>query len=91
MIPKNAVPWEESFPAGIGHTSIDFIRNHGNREQIMKAKSGDEIAAVELVKKCIKLERVNLLKEKYSDCVIVTMYSRSIPLIILVPALCKDY
>lgn len=45
------IPWEGDFPAGIGHTSIDFLRNHGNRELFMQAKAGNEIAAVELVKK----------------------------------------
>lgn len=59
MAQEKVIPWEEDFPSGIGHTSIDFIRNHGNRDLFIKAKAGDEIAAVELVKKCIKGIYVN--------------------------------
>ena len=69
-------PWEEDFPPGIGQTSIDFIRNHGNRELFMKAKAGDEIAAVELIRKCIKKDRVAGLCNKYPDTVILPVMAK---------------
>lgn len=71
MLQGKTIPWEKNFPSGVGHTSIDFIRNHGNRELFMQAKAGDEIAAIELVRKCIKMDRVISLKNQYSDAVIL--------------------
>ena len=76
MSQEKVIPWEEDFPSGIGQTSIDFIRNHGNRELFMQAKAGDEIAAVELVKKCIKKDRVIDLYNQHPDAVILPVMAK---------------
>ena len=70
------IPWEEDFPSGIGHTSIDFIRNHGNRKLFIQAKAGDEIAAVELVRKCIKYDKISSIRNQYSDSVILPVLTK---------------
>lgn len=76
MSHKKVIPWEEDFPSGIGQTSIDFIRNHGNRELFMQAKAGDEIAAVELIRRCIKKEKVFSLYNQYPDAVILPVMAK---------------
>ena len=68
--------WEKEFPNGYGHTSIKFLRS--NRELFYKAKSGDEIAAVKLVKKCIKKDRVIQLKSKYPEALIAPVLAKTI-------------
>jgi hypothetical protein len=70
------ISWEEGFPSGIGHTSIGFIRNHGNRELFMQAKAGNEIAAVELVRKCIKKDKISSLRNQYPDAVLLPVLAK---------------
>lgn len=70
------ISWGNDFPDGYGHTSIDFLRNHGNRELFLKAKSGDETAAVELVKKCIKEDRIIQLRSKYPEALIIPVLAK---------------
>lgn len=76
MLQRKVIPWEEDFPSGIGQTSIDFIRNHGNRELFVKAKAGDEIAVVELVKKCIKKDRVTDLFSQFLNAVVLPVMAK---------------
>lgn len=73
---NGVIPWEAGFPAGIGHTSLDFLRNHGNRELFMQAKAGNEIAAVELVKKCIKKDRIIKLCNQYPSSIILPVMAK---------------
>lgn len=68
--------WEDNFPNGYGHTSIDFLRNHSNRDLFIKAKAGDAISAVDLVINCIKKERILQLQNKYKDAIIVPILAK---------------
>lgn len=70
---QKATPWGDNFPKGIGHTTIGFLKSekNGNAELHKKAKAGDEIAATQLVEKCIKKDRILQLAKQYPDAIIV--------------------
>lgn len=76
MSQEKVILWEDGFPSGIGHTSIDFIRNHGNRVLYMQAKAGNEIAAIELVKKCVKKDKMSDLRYNFPDAVILPVLAK---------------
>ena len=54
--------WESDFPKGFGHTSIAFLKRCLG---FISAKNGDISAARSIVKKCVKPNRINEIKEKF--------------------------
>ena len=60
--------WEQGFPKGYGHTSISYLKRCNGFES---AKNGDIRAAFDVVEKCVKKDRLNKLREKYPDSILL--------------------
>jgi len=67
-IHKTLFAWEENFPKGYGHTSIAYLRRCPS---FICAKNGNMNAAIHIVEKCIKVNRINDLEEKYPNSVLL--------------------
>ena len=76
MSQEKTISWEDDFPCGFGHTSIDYLRNNSNRDLFLKAKAGDMIAAIDLVINCVKKDRILQLQNKYSNAKIVPVLAK---------------
>lgn len=60
--------WEHNFPKGFGHTSIAFLKRCIGFED---AKNGDMDAALFVVSRCVKRDRICDLRRKYPDAILI--------------------
>jgi hypothetical protein len=60
--------WEDDFPTGQGHTTIAYLKRCIGFED---AKKGDIDAAHLVVSRCVKLDRLQELREKHPDAVLL--------------------
>jgi len=65
---KTSFGWEENFPKGYGHTSIAYLKRCLG---FVYAKNGDMNAAIYIVERCVKVNRINDLEEKYPDSILL--------------------
>ena len=71
---RSTTEWDERFPRGFGHTSIAFLRRCLG---FIDAKNGDLNAAQFVVSRCVKLERLQELREKYPEAVLLPVLGRN--------------
>ena len=70
--------WEADFPEGIGHTSISYMKRCDGYNA---AKNGDMLAAMRVVERCTKRDRIAAVKEQYPNAVLLPVISQNaIPL-----------
>jgi len=60
--------WEENFPKGYGHTSIAYLRRCSG---FNCAKNGNMNAAIHIIERCVKVNRIKYLEEKYPNSVLL--------------------
>lgn len=65
-------PWPEDFPEVYSHTSVNAITGHA---KFKAAKSGDPIAAQDLVNDLTKNDRLKALAEQYPDAIVVPVHA----------------
>jgi len=66
--------WEDGFPKGYGHTSLSYLKHCKGFEE---AKNGDMNAAIDVVKKCVKTNRLQEFRAEYSDSFLLPVRSRN--------------
>ena len=69
-----SLTWDKNFPKGYGHTSIAFLKRCCGFYQ---AKNGDLISALNVVSKCVKQERLQELRKKYPNAVLIPVLGRN--------------
>lgn len=69
-----SLTWDKDFPKGYGHTSIAFLKRcYG----FYQAKNGDFDAALNVVSKCIKQKRMQELRSKYPNAVLIPILGQN--------------
>ena len=69
-----SLTWDKNFPKGYGHTSIAFLKRcYG----FYQAKNVDLNLAHNVVRKCIKQDRLQKLREEYPDAVLIPVLGRN--------------
>lgn len=63
-------PWSDNFPKITVHTNASTLTRK-NREDHQRAKAGDEKAAIRLIKKLMKPERVRAIADSHPGAVVV--------------------
>lgn len=66
--------WDKDFPKGYGHTSIAYLKRCVGFEQ---AKAGDYNAAKQVVRQCIKRNRVDLIHRLYPSAVLLPVITKN--------------
>ena len=73
-----AYEWEDDFPQGFGHTSISYLKRC---EGYHAAKNGDIDAAMRVVERCVKTDRIDAVREQFPNTVLLPVISQNmIPL-----------
>lgn len=68
------ISWEDSFPAGYGHTSLAFLKRCLGFEE---AKNGGLEAASFVVSRCVKQNRLRHLRERHPDAVLLPVLGKN--------------
>lgn len=66
--------WEQDFPKGYGHTSIAYLKRCLGYEM---AKNGCLYAAQDVVMQCIKRNRLDNIREEYTDSFLLPISGRN--------------
>lgn len=66
--------WEDDFPKGYGHTSISYLKRCFGYED---ARKGNICAAHDVVKKCVKKNRLDSFREEYADAFVLPVSSKN--------------
>lgn len=74
LIDKTKFNWEQNFPPIFTHTSVSFLKQC---MEFNKAKFGNMESAKKVVDQCIKLDKINELKQKYPDAILLPVISRN--------------
>jgi hypothetical protein len=74
MIMGISFSWDEGFPKGYAHTSIGFLKRCPG---FWEAKQGDIDAALYVVDTCVKQNRINLLRERYCNAILIPVLGRN--------------
>jgi len=67
--------WEDDFPKAYGQTSIAFLKRCIGFED---AKNGDYLAAIGVVKKCVKETKISALLENYPNATLLPIPGRNV-------------
>ena len=67
--------WEADFPEGLGHTSISYLKRCDGYHA---AKNGDMLAAMCVVEKCVKLDRIVAVREQFPKAVLLPVISQNV-------------
>ena len=65
--------WDDDFPKGYGHTSVAYLKRCFGYDE---AKNGNIDAAHDVVKKCVKVKRLDEFRQEYGDSFVLPVMSR---------------
>ena len=69
-----SLAWEKDFPRGYGHTSIAYLKRCPGYED---AKNGNMNAANFVVSQCVKQSRINDLRNKHPNAVLIPVLNKN--------------
>lgn len=82
--------WRNDFPPVLIHTNLQRMR-HADTVLYIRAKAGDYEAAQAIVSRCIKREKVDLLKNRYSDAIAVPVREQNHQSANMIPIAYAEY